>query len=174
MVEHKFIVSSILSMLQPSEKPVVIPDRQPIIPEEIRSQAPESKMDAKLCPCDSNLVAFIHRNDLWVHNLLTGEERRLTYTNGGSPNMVDEPVSAGVPSFVVQEEFDRYTGYWWQPKCEIDEGGKLQKLPDNNNNNNDICSNYNINIFKNILLSLISIAASNLISGYRDNIHAEQ
>ena len=24
--------------------------------------------------------------------------------------------SAGVPSFVVQEEFDRYTGYWWQPR----------------------------------------------------------
>ena len=24
--------------------------------------------------------------------------------------------SAGVPPFVVQEEFDRYTGYWWQPK----------------------------------------------------------
>ena len=24
-------------------------------------------------------------------------------------------VSAGVPSFVAQEEFDRYVGYWWQP-----------------------------------------------------------
>lgn len=24
-------------------------------------------------------------------------------------------MTAGVPSFVVQEEFDRYTGYWWEP-----------------------------------------------------------
>ncbi len=24
--------------------------------------------------------------------------------------------SAGAPSFIIQEEFDRYTGYWWQPK----------------------------------------------------------
>lgn len=23
-------------------------------------------------------------------------------------------VSAGLPSYVIQEEFDRYTGYWWQ------------------------------------------------------------
>lgn len=29
--------------------------------------------------------------------------------------MEEEPLSAGVPSFVVQEEFDRYTGYWWSP-----------------------------------------------------------
>ena len=26
-----------------------------------------------------------------------------------------EGVTAGVASFVVQEEFDRYTGYWWRP-----------------------------------------------------------
>ena len=33
----------------------------------------------------------------------------------GLPNLADDPVSAGLPSFVVQEEFDRYTGFWWQP-----------------------------------------------------------
>ena len=30
-------------------------------------------------------------------------------------SLSEDPLSAGVPSFVVQEEFDRYTGYWWQP-----------------------------------------------------------
>ena len=25
-------------------------------------------------------------------------------------------LTSGQPSFVVQEEFDRYTGYWWQPQ----------------------------------------------------------
>jgi len=24
-------------------------------------------------------------------------------------------MSAGIPSYVTQEEFNRYTGYWWQP-----------------------------------------------------------
>ena len=78
-------------------------------------------MDAKLCPCDPNLVAFIHRNDVWVNNIVTEEERRLTYTNQGSPSPMEEPISAGVASFIVQEEFDRYTGYWWQPKFSTDE-----------------------------------------------------
>ena len=33
----------------------------------------------------------------------------------GDENLASDPVSSGVPSFVVQEEFDRYTGYWWEP-----------------------------------------------------------
>jgi len=24
-------------------------------------------------------------------------------------------LSVGAPSFIIQEEFDRYSGYWWQP-----------------------------------------------------------
>jgi hypothetical protein len=88
---------------------------------EVQSQTHESKMDPKLCPCNSNLAAFVHRNDIWVANLETGQELRLTHANNGSTNSIEEPVSAGVASFVVQEEFDRYTGYWWQPKCVIDE-----------------------------------------------------
>ena len=36
--------------------------------------------------------------------------------------MANDPVSAGLPSFVVQEEFDRYTGYWWQPAVVHDPG----------------------------------------------------
>lgn len=30
-------------------------------------------------------------------------------------SLIENPRSAGVASFVVQEEFDRCTGYWWQP-----------------------------------------------------------
>lgn len=78
-------------------------------------------MDPKLCPCDPNLVAFVHCNDVWVNNIITEEERRLTYTNQGSASHTEEPISAGVASFIVQEEFDRYTGYWWQPKFNTDE-----------------------------------------------------
>ena len=35
---------------------------------------------------------------------------------GNGASLAEDPKSAGVPSFVVQEEFDRYTGYWWQPQ----------------------------------------------------------
>ena len=33
----------------------------------------------------------------------------------GLKNLAADALSAGVPSFVVQEEFDRFTGYWWRP-----------------------------------------------------------
>lgn len=26
-----------------------------------------------------------------------------------------QTISSGLPSFIIQEEFDRYTGFWWQP-----------------------------------------------------------
>lgn len=41
---------------------------------------------------------------------------RLTHVHkGGNATLKEDPISAGVPSFVIQEEFDRFTGYWWQP-----------------------------------------------------------
>jgi hypothetical protein len=33
-------------------------------------------------------------------------------------NMEEDPRSAGVATFVLQEEFDRYSGYWWCPQAE--------------------------------------------------------
>ncbi len=36
--------------------------------------------------------------------------------------------SAGAPSFIIQEEFDRYTGYWWQPKTKQFEGEYIHVL----------------------------------------------
>lgn len=77
-------------------------------------------MDPKLSPANPNVIAFIHHKDVWVSNVNTGCEKRLTWTHSGLPQNtgVEEAISAGVPSFVVQEEFDRYTGYWWQPIVE--------------------------------------------------------
>ena len=71
-------------------------------------------MDAKLCPSNAHIVSFVHLGDLWVVNTVTGREMRLTFVrNTGRP---DDSVSAGVPSYVIQEEFDRFTGYWWEPR----------------------------------------------------------
>ena len=33
----------------------------------------------------------------------------------GLSSVLDDPKSAGVATFVIQEEFDRFTGYWWCP-----------------------------------------------------------
>lgn len=44
---------------------------------------------------------------------VSGHDCRLTYSHAGKRN---DPLSAGVPSYVMQEEFNRYHGYWWQPQ----------------------------------------------------------
>ena len=48
---------------------------------------------------------------------VTGSTLRLTFAHKGGRNLCDDPLSAGIPSYVMQEEFSRYQGYWWQPKC---------------------------------------------------------
>ena len=39
----------------------------------------------------------------------------------------ENPVSAGVPSFVIQEEFDRFVGYWWQPSITQNNGERVSE-----------------------------------------------
>jgi dipeptidyl-peptidase-4 len=63
--------------------------------------------DFKVGP-EGEYVSFIRDQNLWLHNLETGEERALTEEGEG-------PVSWGVAEFVAQEEMNRYTGYWWSP-----------------------------------------------------------
>lgn len=40
-------------------------------------------MDPKICPADPAFFSFINNNDLWVANIETGEERRLTFCHQG-------------------------------------------------------------------------------------------
>ena len=51
----------------------------------------------------------------------------------GAKSLSEDPKSAGVPSFVVQEEFDRYTGYWWQPGKHKNETGNYCLFGTRNN-----------------------------------------
>uniref|UniRef100_A0A670KBP9 dipeptidyl-peptidase IV n=1 Tax=Podarcis muralis TaxID=64176 RepID=A0A670KBP9_PODMU len=73
------------------------------------------RMDPKICSANPSFFSFINNNDLWVASIETGEERRLTYCQKGLSSVLDDPKSAGVATFVIQEEFDRFTGYWWCP-----------------------------------------------------------
>ncbi|KAG7468007.1 hypothetical protein MATL_G00138230 [Megalops atlanticus] len=89
--------------------------KQPLKPVKVNTSCPSIRMDPKLCPVDPAWFCFIHSCDIWIGNLESGEERRLTFTHKGLSNPELDPKSAGVATFLLQEEFDRYTGYWWCP-----------------------------------------------------------
>lgn len=76
-----------------------------------------AKLNPQICPTNPELVAYICNHDIWVTHTVSGSNVRLTYAHKGGRNLADDPLSAGVPSYVMQEEFQRYQGYWWQPKC---------------------------------------------------------
>lgn len=50
---------------------------------EIKTQCSGTRMDPKICPANPDFIAFINNNDLWVANIKTGEERRLTFCHKG-------------------------------------------------------------------------------------------
>lgn len=56
----------------------------------------------------SRFVSFVRDNDLFVLDIATGQERRLT--SGAS-----DTVSWGLAEFIAQEELGRTKGHWWAP-----------------------------------------------------------
>ena len=70
-------------------------------------------IDVQICPVNSNIISYILNDNLWIQNVITKKFIQLT-------NTVD-PVKSGVPSYAVQEEFNRYTGYWWQPSEQVND-----------------------------------------------------
>ena len=69
--------------------------------------APGYPIDARLSP-DGMRLACVRNQDLYVTDIATGVERRLTEGGGGA-------IKHGEAEFVAQEEMDRYEGYWWSP-----------------------------------------------------------
>uniref|UniRef100_A0A4W6D8V7 dipeptidyl-peptidase IV n=2 Tax=Lates calcarifer TaxID=8187 RepID=A0A4W6D8V7_LATCA len=101
----------------------------PMNPVEIKTESSGTRMDPKICPGDPNFIGFISNNDIWVTSIETGEEKRLTFCHKGIDNPKEDPKSAGVATFVTQEEFDRFTGYWWSPAArEESDGGKTLQI----------------------------------------------
>lgn len=70
-----------------------------------------------MCPSNPSLVAFVGGNggDVWLTHSDTGEEVRLTHCKKDAESLADDPLTAGLPSYVTQEEFNRFTGFWWRP-----------------------------------------------------------
>jgi dipeptidyl-peptidase-4 len=57
---------------------------------------------------EGRYIGFVRDQDLYVIDTTSGAERRLTEDGGGA-------ISNGVAEFVVQEEFDRFSGFWFAP-----------------------------------------------------------
>jgi len=84
----------------------------PYVPIKLTSEQSSGKINLSICPSNPNLVAYVSGVDIFVINIKTGIEQRLTN------NKIDQPdrlISSGQPSYIVQEEFDRLIGFWWQP-----------------------------------------------------------
>jgi dipeptidyl-peptidase-4 len=64
-------------------------------------------LDPRFAP-DGKSVAFVRDHDLYVIDLATRKERRVT--TGGT-----EKKTHGLAEFVAQEEMGRFSGYWWSP-----------------------------------------------------------
>ncbi|NXS45495.1 DPP9 peptidase, partial [Balaeniceps rex] len=79
----------------------------PMKPLEIKTQCTGPRMDPKICPADPAFFSFINNNDLWVANIETGEEKRMTYCHKGLSNVLDDPKSAGVATFDQDQFFSR-------------------------------------------------------------------
>ncbi|XP_034937846.1 dipeptidyl peptidase 9 [Chelonus insularis] len=88
----------------------------PLFPSELRISTSGAKLCPQICPWNSALVAHTCSGDLYLSHSITGSSVRLTHARKGVKNLAEDPLTAGTPSYVMQEEFMRYVGYWWQPK----------------------------------------------------------
>lgn len=89
-----------------------------LFPSELRISQLWAALDPQICPDNSDLIAYVSGGDIWVTHTLSGHGERLTYAHDGRRTLAEDPLSAGVPSYVMQEEFSRYQGFWWQPKSD--------------------------------------------------------
>jgi len=80
--------------------------------EAVRSLTPKEAeiIDAQVGP-SGRYVSFVSRQNLWVVDLKTGLNHRLT-SDG------KDTIHNGEAEFVAQEEMDRFSGYWWSPTGE--------------------------------------------------------
>jgi dipeptidyl-peptidase 4 len=68
---------------------------------------PQGELDATVSP-KGGYVSFVRDQNLFVVDMASGTERRLTRDGGGT-------LSWGVAEFVAQEEMHRSRGHWWSP-----------------------------------------------------------
>lgn len=68
---------------------------------------PPVRTDPKLGGANNDLVSFIRDGDIWITDF-DGNEQRLT-------NSTEQYTRCGIAEYMMQEEFHRFTGYYWCP-----------------------------------------------------------
>ncbi|MEX2141463.1 MAG: DPP IV N-terminal domain-containing protein [Pirellulales bacterium] len=74
---------------------------------EIKSSSSAFPIDPTFSP-DASLLACVRDGEVFVTDLESGSERKITRGAGGA-------ISNGTAEFVAQEEMSRHHGYWWSP-----------------------------------------------------------
>ena len=64
-------------------------------------------LDPQVSP-GGRYASFVRDQDLWIMELSSGVERRLTFDGGGTVHNAES-------EFVAQEEMGQSSGYWWAP-----------------------------------------------------------
>ena len=91
----------------------------PLLPEEVplpRSSfnAGSAAMFPSICPADPNFVAYVLNKNIYVTSKYNNTISQLTFENSALDKF------AGTPSYIIQEEFDRYLALWWNPAKHAD------------------------------------------------------
>jgi len=71
------------------------------------TETPGDEVDAKVSP-KGGFVSYVRDQNLYIKPIVGGAETALTTDGKGA-------ISFGTAEFVIQEELDRFTGYWWSP-----------------------------------------------------------
>ena len=93
-------------ILAPLSGRLFVIDRATTRARELASTAGAAE-DPRFSP-DGDRVACVRDGDLYVTDVASGAETRLT-------TRPTQEVTNGVAEFVAQEEMDRFEGYWWSP-----------------------------------------------------------
>lgn len=86
---------------------MIFPQPGPLFPSEIRMSMAGAKLCPQICPWNNALIAHTCSGDLYLSHSITGSSVRLTHARKGGRSLVDDPLTAGTPSYVMQEEFTR-------------------------------------------------------------------
>ena len=56
---------------------------EPLFATELVTSCNGSKLDPKICPSNSDLLAFVSANDIWVTHNVSSKDKRMTFAHKG-------------------------------------------------------------------------------------------
>lgn len=66
-----------------------------------------AKLCPQICPWNNSFIAYTCAGDIHLSHALSSSSVRLTHAKKSGKNLASDPLTAGTPSYVMQEEFSR-------------------------------------------------------------------